>query len=170
MKAFVTVGFERMPFDRLIRGIDDLVMEGILSETTLVQRGHTPYVPEHCRCVNFLNFEEMVSAIQECDVVISHAGVGTILLCHDLGFRPIVVPRRGDLREHVDNHQMEFGRVMSAEQIVFLAEHTKFLGEMLANKDLRFMCDTVSHAEDGSPLCNHLHRLLNEELVVEETL
>ena len=38
------------------------------------------------------------------------------------GLRPIVVPRRGDLGEHVDDHQLAFSRFLGGRDLVTLAE------------------------------------------------
>jgi UDP-N-acetylglucosamine transferase subunit ALG13 len=43
--------------------------------------------------------------IANADIVISHAGTGSILTALSLGKRPVVVPRRAAHGEHVDGHQ-----------------------------------------------------------------
>jgi UDP-N-acetylglucosamine transferase subunit ALG13 len=38
------------------------------------------------------------------------------------GLRPIVVPRRAHLEEHVDDHQLAFSRFLASRDLVTLAE------------------------------------------------
>jgi len=59
----------------------------------------------------------MVRHIREADIVICHAGVGSVLLCHELGRVPLIMPRKGSLGEHVDNHQRDFADVMNTEGV-----------------------------------------------------
>ncbi|MBI3812157.1 MAG: hypothetical protein HY283_08135 [Nitrospirae bacterium] len=66
------------------------------------------------------NFE---TKIHEADLVISHAGAGTLLQVLHAGKIPIVMPRRKKYGEIVDDHQVELvrtlvdaGRVISANE------------------------------------------------------
>jgi len=114
VKAFVTVGLDRKPFSRLLRLVDLAVGRQLLSRETLVQRGHTEFSSRNLQVVQFLPFADMQAAARKAELVITHAGVGSILLCQSAGQLPLVFPRQGDLGEHVDNHQLEFAEVMAA--------------------------------------------------------
>ncbi|MFD1504242.1 glycosyltransferase [Georgenia yuyongxinii] len=48
---------------------------------------------------------ELHAAIAEADLVIAHAGIGSCLTALDAGQCPVLLARRHDLGEHVDNHQ-----------------------------------------------------------------
>lgn len=50
--------------------------------------------------------DELAAAIAEADVVVGHAGTGTALTAFEQGVRPVLVPRRRDHGEHVDDHQV----------------------------------------------------------------
>ena len=54
--------------------------------------------------------------------VVCPGGPGAIMETRAAGLRPIVVPRRGDLGEHVDNHQLAFSRFLAGRDLVTLAE------------------------------------------------
>ena len=54
--------------------------------------------------------ERFLTEASRADVVITHAGVGTILQLLDLGVFPLVAPRLAVHREHVDDHQMQIAR------------------------------------------------------------
>jgi UDP-N-acetylglucosamine transferase subunit ALG13 len=115
MKIYVTVGFESFSFDRLLRAVDEALERHLIAGEVLVQNGHSRYKVHGCESRRFLNFDEVVSRLREADIVVSHAGVGTTLLCLALGKIPILLPRRAHFHEHVDDHQVEFARKMESE-------------------------------------------------------
>lgn len=48
---------------------------------------------------------ELKAAVKEADLVVAHAGIGSCLTALDAGRCPVVLPRRQEHGEHVDNHQ-----------------------------------------------------------------
>ncbi len=58
---------------------------------------------------------------------VCHAGVGSIVLARRYGLRPIVVPRKHELGEHVDDHQLELSRRLAQSGIVTLVEDERDL-------------------------------------------
>jgi UDP-N-acetylglucosamine transferase subunit ALG13 len=50
---------------------------------------------------------ELRAAIERADVVVSHAGTGAALAALEAGRCPILVPRRANRHEHVDDHQLQ---------------------------------------------------------------
>jgi hypothetical protein len=53
---------------------------------------------------------ELLSRLAEAEVVVVHAGTGTILDALRAGHVPVVVPRRLEHGEHVNDHQLEIVR------------------------------------------------------------
>lgn len=49
---------------------------------------------------------ELASAIAAADLVIAHAGIGSALTALEAGKLPVLVPRRQEQGEHVDDHQV----------------------------------------------------------------
>lgn len=105
--TFVTLGTQNFPFNRLLELIDRLAAEGVLRGEVFAQTGHSTYVPKHYSGVDFLEPEEYHRYITEADLVIAHAGVGTIMSCLSNHKKLIVVPRTKAHGEHVDDHQFE---------------------------------------------------------------
>jgi UDP-N-acetylglucosamine transferase subunit ALG13 len=50
-------------------------------------------------------------AARSADVVVSHAGVGSLLGLLDIGIFPVLVIRRKWRSEHVDDHQQQIARL-----------------------------------------------------------
>jgi UDP-N-acetylglucosamine transferase subunit ALG13 len=101
------------PFDRLARAIDELQAAAGGSEDYFIQLGHCTYEPRHARFERFLSFGQVCDSIHLADVVVTHAGAGSTLVCIQQGKHPVMVPRRSRLGEHVDEHQVPFAQKLS---------------------------------------------------------
>ena len=108
----VTVGTEKFPFDRLVKTIDKARGEGRILKKVFIQKGNSTYIPKWAEYVDFLDYEQMIELVKEADIIVSHAGVGSLLLCWELEKIPIIFPRRADFGEHLDDHQMELAKAM----------------------------------------------------------
>ena len=114
-----TVGTNEQPFDRLVSAAADLS-----TETGYVQYGSSRVPRGRGTWVDFVPFQELRDLMLAAQVVICHAGVGSIMLAHRAGRRPIVVPRLLRLSEAVDNHQLPLARRLHERGIVTLVEDT----------------------------------------------
>ncbi len=115
--VFVTVGNATQGFNRLLEAVDRLAGEGFFGgETVLVQAGNNPnFQPIHCKCEAFLPMEEFVARVHDADLIITHAGAGTLFHVLQAGKVAVVMPRREKYREHVDDHQVELVEALAAE-------------------------------------------------------
>ncbi len=132
---FITVGTEKFPFDRLLRAVDSALLKGKISHTVFCQRGTSRYMPERYPSVPFLPFNDMTLQISQADIVISHAGIGSTLLCTRLGRIPILFPRDPARGEHLDGHQLEFARRIEQESRVLTAYDEQELIEKICHYD-----------------------------------
>lgn len=112
----VTVGAQ-MPFDRMTQAVDAWAGERKRSDV-FAQIGETQFTPQHIRWTPFLEPEEFRARVEEADILVAHAGMGSILTALQAGKPILVMPRRGDLRETRNDHQvatakrfLEMGRV-----------------------------------------------------------
>lgn len=124
---FVTVGTNEARFDRLLRAVDALGADGEL----VVQHGPSSIRPARARCIEYLSYDEIVELMRTADVVVTHAGVGSVMTALTNGKRPIVVPRLRRFDEAVDDHQLEFARSLAASGLVRLVEDPAELGGAL---------------------------------------
>ena len=100
---FVTVGTHEQPFNRLLEMVDALK----LGTEIVVQYGFSTYPLKHCTPKRFVEFHEMRRLMSAAEAVVSHGGVGSIMLALSSGKCPLVVPRLHRFGEHVDDHQIE---------------------------------------------------------------
>jgi UDP-N-acetylglucosamine--N-acetylmuramyl-(pentapeptide) pyrophosphoryl-undecaprenol N-acetylglucosamine transferase len=124
----VAVGTSQFRFDRLLRAVDGLPT----TEPLVVQHGPSDVRPEAARCVSFVPFHELAELIRDARVVVTHGGVGSILLSLTHGKRPFVVPRRRAFGETVDDHQVESARRFAQAGLVHLVEEPAELPSLLA--------------------------------------
>jgi UDP-N-acetylglucosamine transferase subunit ALG13 len=127
--VFATVGTTKFPFDRLIRAVDQLPN----SEEAVIQTSASGVRPERALGVAFLPFDLLTAYMRRAQVVITHGGFGSVFLARANGKRPIVIPRRAEFGEHVDDHQIAFARSMAAEGLITLVEDLAQLPDVIAD-------------------------------------
>lgn len=112
---FATCGSSHLPFDRMMEAL-----AGLSREDLFVQHGPaTP--PQGVDAHPYLDFGQVVERIENADVVISHAGVGSIMCAVRAGHVPIVFPRLKRYRETVDDHQAELAEALQDRGNVIVA-------------------------------------------------
>lgn len=120
--VLVAVGTDHYAFDRLVGWIDRWLADGASQRVTcLVQHG-SGAAPKQAAARDFLTYPEIRAAISGASVVVTHAGPGTISLCTSMEKKPIVVPRRRQYGEVVDDHQLLFGRRLAERGDIDIAE------------------------------------------------
>lgn len=109
---FVTLGSHSQPFFRLL---NELIKQKYDEFDFFVQTGFTEFVfkKNNFQFEKFLSDSEFKEKIKESDVVISHAGAGTIINTLSLEVPLILVPRLKEFGEHTDNHQLELADAMN---------------------------------------------------------
>jgi UDP-N-acetylglucosamine transferase subunit ALG13 len=147
----VTTGTNGAAFDRLIRAVQQLDAVEI-TEEIVVQCGASTLRPVNATCVDYVSYDDLVALVREARVVVSHGGVGSILVALTQGKRPLVVPRQREFGEVVDDHQLLLARRLARDGLIGLVENPDDLGTQLAAHD------AVSTARTGA------NRGLAEEL------
>lgn len=107
----VSLGTHERPFHRLLKEIKKLILEKKIKDV-IIQTGYTSYKVRGAKCFDFIEFGKMQKLIKRCEFLITHGGVGSITDALNYGKPTIVVPRRQELNEHSDNHQLQITREM----------------------------------------------------------
>jgi UDP-N-acetylglucosamine transferase subunit ALG13 len=126
----VTVGTNEARFDRLLQGVDRLAA----GEELVVQHGPSLVRPARATCVDYLPFDELVALLRRSRVVVTHAGVGSVMTALTNGRRPIVVPRLARYGEAVDDHQLPFARRLDGAGVVRLVHDPTELPSALSQE------------------------------------
>lgn len=104
---FVTLGSQKFQFNRLLKKIDELIADKIISEEVYAQIGYSDYQPLNYKFKHFYNRDEYSEMTEKCQLFITHGGTGAIVGAVKRGKKVIAVPRLERYGEHVDDHQMQ---------------------------------------------------------------
>ncbi|MCK1335486.1 glucuronosyltransferase [Bradyrhizobium sp. 38] len=138
---FVTVGTQGQ-FDRLIRTIDEWA--GVRGRTDVfAQTGPSAYRARHICVEPFIDPSEFRSRVESASLVVAHAGMGSIITALELGKQIIVMPRRADLSEHRNDHQLASAKRFAQQGRIIVA---------LDEKELIQKLDRVSFTETAERL------------------
>ena len=131
---FVTIGTQ-LPFDRLIRIIDNLAPQ--LNEEIIAQVYKCGFTPKNIKTVEFIAPDEFNSLFDKARLIISHAGMGTILSALQKNKPIIVFPRIAALSEHRNEHQLATARKFKEMGTVNVAMDEEELTALLLNGELK---------------------------------
>jgi UDP-N-acetylglucosamine transferase subunit ALG13 len=152
----VTVGTNEAPFDRLLRAVDDLPR----TEEIVVQHGSSSVKPAVARCVDFVPFDELVALLGDARVVVTHAGVGSIMVALSQGKRPVVVPRLSSFGEAVDDHQLPFAQRLAGRGLVTLVDDESELASAVARDQDAATLRSSARSVLADELASYLHTVV----------
>lgn len=160
---FVTVGTHEQPFNRLIKEVDRLVADGKIKEKVVIQTGFSTYIPEHCEWHKMMSFNEMNQYVESAHMVITHGGPASFIEVLQKGKIPIVVPRMEKYGEHINNHQVEFVRLIDRKMHNIVPVYNmKDLDHTILNYD-KIMCfDSDAIKSNNSNFVKGLEEIVNE--------
>ena len=156
---FVTVGTHEQPFDRLVKAVDDLVADGTISESVFQQIGYSNYVPTHCEYSQFVPAQKMQGLMSQASVVITHGGPSSFVEAMAAGKAPVVVPRRAEYGEHVNDHQADFVRIV-AERIGGIVPVYDVSELPQAIENARKMASGKAFQSHNAVFCSELTKLI----------
>lgn len=113
---FVTVGTHEQPFNRLIEYVDNLKRDNKIKDEVIIQTGFSTYYPKYCKWRKLIPYNEMIQNVADARIVITHGGPASFIMPLQIGKIPIVVPRQSKYNEHVNNHQLDFAKVVEKRQ------------------------------------------------------
>lgn len=136
---FVALGTQKFQFNRLLEMTDEMILEKKITETVYAQVGNSDYKPKYFQYTDFLDRNEFESKIKECDLLITHSGVATIIAGLKNGKKIIVVPRLEKYGEHVDDHQVQIAKSFSELNYVNMyTENMNFANLIAETKNQNF--------------------------------
>ena len=135
MTTFVSVGNAHQPFGRLLEAVRRVAAR--LPQPVVVQHGYTAFDDPTCTCVSFLGMEDFVQQVRDAELLIMHAGAGSVIHAVEAGKIPVIMPRHAKLGEHTHDHQVEFAHALATAGKVIVVEHPDDLEQAVAAASAR---------------------------------
>ncbi len=123
---FLTVGTQ-FPFDRLVKAVDEALETGLIDEKIYAQIGSGRYQPRSFDYVEFLQKDEFDNYVRNSKYLISHAGVGIIMMALEYNRPLLVMPRRKKYNEVVNDHQIAIAKKFEERGYLLAAHDTNGL-------------------------------------------
>ncbi|MHA6262885.1 glycosyltransferase [Arenibacterium sp. CAU 1754] len=130
---FLTVGTHE-PFDRLVQAVDDWCAATpghpeVFGQITA--RADQNRLPRHFEYVERLTPVEFGARFARASLIVSHAGMGTIISALQAGKPIVVMPRRGHLGETRNDHQFATANKLAGRPGIHVAQDETRLVETI---------------------------------------
>lgn len=130
----VLCGTQKQAFSRLWEQLQPLIPLYDLR----IQAGHNPWQSHspYLQIVDFIKPQQMVQWVEEADLIITHAGAGSMLQAIQANKCVIAVPRLSKYQEHVNDHQLELANKF---------ESLGYLKVLHDQEDLLTLVESMNH-------------------------
>lgn len=133
----ILLGTQDKPFTRLLKAVDDLIEKKVIKEKVIAQVGHTKYETKNIEMFELIPLDKYEQIIKEADIVITHAGVGSILTAMGYDKKIIAAARLKEYGEHTNNHQLQILEELTKKGLIIRLDDFSKLEEAL-NKAKNF--------------------------------
>ncbi|MBC2722691.1 MAG: hypothetical protein HGJ97_08405, partial [Desulfosporosinus sp.] len=154
---FLTVGNWHKGFDRLVKAVDVLKKQGVIQVNIFGQIGPGNYKPDNYDYCEYCSPEQFSDYMKQANIIISHAGMGTIGQAIKMSKPVVVVPRKSKLGEHFDDHQFVTTRHMEAEGKLLAAYKIDDLPQKLEQAKTFI----PTHGQGGQGIIDAIQKFIN---------
>lgn len=163
---FVTVGTHEQPLNRLVEYMDKWA--GSHDEEVVIQTGFTAYEPKNCRWSNLYPYCQMLENVDRARIVITHGGPSSFIMPLQIGKVPIVVPRKKECDEHVNNHQVDFSRAVAERQgNIIVIENIRELDDVINRYDEIVKRMIKGLQKNNEKFCCEFEKIVNEMVKIK---
>lgn len=124
---YITVGTQKFQFNRLFVELDKIIEEGKIDCSVFAQIGTSSYSPKNYKFDKFINHNQHQELVKKAQIIICHAGTSSIIEGLKANKKVIVVPRKKEFDEHVDNHQTEIAKVFQEKNYIEVVDNIEDL-------------------------------------------
>ncbi len=103
----IVLGTQDNSFHRLLEKVQELIDKNVIKEKVIVQAGRTKFESKEMEIYSLMPYNKLEQIMKEADLVITHGGVGSIVMALKLGKKVIAIPRLSQFNEHVNDHQIQ---------------------------------------------------------------
>lgn len=147
---FVIVGTHEQQFNRLVEYMDKWAEKH--KEEVIIQTGFSIYEPKFAKWQKLFPYKEMDALVKKARIVITHGGPSSFIAPLKIGKIPIVVPRRKEFGEHVNDHQLIFCReVAERQKNIIEIEDVEYLGLVIRDyENIIKKCNNASKSNNDT--------------------
>ena len=143
---FLTLGTQ-LPFDRLVKAVNTVATK--IDETIIGQTGGSTPLATEFQASELLTPQEFSQRVDEARIIIGHAGIGTILAGLRAEKTLILMPRKAQLEEHRNDHQLATASQMKEIPGVYIVETAQDILDLLEQDSLEHMSREVSPMQEA---------------------
>lgn len=103
----VTLGTQDKDFSRLLKAVEKQIKKGNIKDKVVAQIGTTKYKSDLMETFDLIPANKFNELMNECDILITHGGVGSILAGLKNDKKVIAAARLAKYKEHVNDHQLQ---------------------------------------------------------------
>jgi UDP-N-acetylglucosamine transferase subunit ALG13 len=140
---FVTIGTQA-PFDRFIKAMDEIA--GLIEEPVIAQICKGEYKVKNMIPFDYIPPDEFKKLFSEARLIVSHAGIGTILSALVDNKPIIVMPRIAALGEHRNEHQLATCKEFEKLGYINVAYNEKELKNLILDNKIKVLHFISTHA------------------------
>ncbi|RZK24059.1 MAG: glycosyl transferase family 28 [Flavobacterium sp.] len=148
---FITTGTQE-PFERLIKAMDEVAPK-LSGMPIMAQAFKTGYFVQNFDIIEFMSPTDFEHYFNEAHLIVSHAGMGTIITALQRNKPILVLPRLLKYKEHRSDHQYDTAKKMEELGYINVAYDEKELQNklvtLLAAEDLNGLHKISQHASEG---------------------
>lgn len=127
----VILGTQDKPFKRLLKAVEKQIELSNIQEEVIVQAGSTKFKSDKMKILDYISIEEFKKIVQKADLIITHAGVGSILTGLKYNKKIIAAARLKKYGEHVNDHQEQILENFYERGYILKLENFNKLDEVL---------------------------------------
>ncbi len=127
----ILLGTQDNSFHRLLEEVQGLIDKKVITEKVVVQAGRTKYESKDMEIHSLMPEEELKEIMKKADLVITHGGVGSIVMALKMEKKVIAVPRLSEFGEHINNHQIQIIETFNSQEFLIGITDLKELGNAL---------------------------------------
>lgn len=156
---FVTVGTHEQQFNRLVGYMDKWAADH--DEEVVIQTGFSTYEPKTAKWQKFFSYTEMSQKVKVARIVITHGGPSSFIAPLQIGKIPIVVPRKYEFGEHVNDHQVNFCKqVAERNRNIIVIESIEKLGKTITGYETIMTEMPAELKSNNRKFCEDLEKIV----------
>lgn len=129
---FLTVGTQ-LPFDRLVKVVDEWNNGQDPNRVfgQIADRSEGSYDPLNFSFKAFVEPDEFAQHYADAKLIVAHAGMGSIISALTQQKPIVIMPRKANLNEHRNDHQLATAQQFESRKGVYVAKDENMVGPLL---------------------------------------